>query len=418
MGQMTYVGLDPQKAGELAQHLDEAARDLENHAVVVAQLLDQAGIHSSTAPAEIRDVAAWAAYRSRDLKRRIAEILVADSGSAGPKPNGFRFAHRDDARQAGDDAADTIRSLLDGRHAEKLAAQLAKAKAYLADARYASAFFKGLGPKATFALLSRVRGNDLLIVGRALALAQKDQKLGKPFFDRVLAAAKRQAAALYSYEHHAGAIDIRDRQAYATQKFERGVTAPPGAYDFLDTIAPITPLVEAGAKVAVVGSALFIVTMGGACVLTTDGTCLGPAAAFGEEAVLAFGDKTDVIAGMIADDGAAVGSPLSGAEDAVVDAVKVYDYALNPDHPVGGDKARVFESALGFTRSNADLLIGEIRAGVLSRPAQPGIADEFGARFTVDIPVVGPNGSSAVVRTGWIYDPESEFPRLVTLFVL
>ena len=145
------------------------------------------------------DVAAWAAYRSRDLKRRIAEILVADSGSAGPKPNGFRFAHRDDARQAGDDAADTIRSLLDGRHAEKLAAQLAKAKAYLADARYASAFFKGLGPKATFALLSRVRGNDLLIVGRALALAQKDQKLGKPFFDRVLAAAKRQAAALYSF---------------------------------------------------------------------------------------------------------------------------------------------------------------------------------------------------------------------------
>src|SRR5438270_12339334 len=104
MGQMTYVGLDPQKAGELAQHLDEAARDLENHAVVVAQLLDQAGIHSSTAPAEIRDAAAWAAYRSRDLKRRIAELRAADSGRAGPKPNGLRLAHRADARQAADDA--------------------------------------------------------------------------------------------------------------------------------------------------------------------------------------------------------------------------------------------------------------------------------------------------------------------------
>src|SRR5205807_1010319 len=82
------------------------------------------------------------------------------------------FAHRDDARQAGDDAADRIRSLLDGRHAEKLAAQLAKVTPYLADAGYAAAFFNRLGPKATFDLLSRVRGNELVIVGRALALAR------------------------------------------------------------------------------------------------------------------------------------------------------------------------------------------------------------------------------------------------------
>ncbi len=31
--------------------------------------------------------------------------------------------------------------------------------------------------------------------------------------------------------------------------------------------------------------------------------------------------------------------------------------ALNPDHPVGGNKAKVFESALGYIKSNADDLI-------------------------------------------------------------
>jgi filamentous hemagglutinin len=42
--------------------------------------------------------------------------------------------------------------------------------------------------------------------------------------------------------------------------------------------------------------------------------------------------------------------------------------------------------------------------------------DQFGARFTVDIPVVGPR-ASGVVRTGWIYKAGSSAPELTTLFV-
>lgn len=289
---MEFVGLDPLKAGELAQHLDGAARDLEHNAVVVAQLFDQAGIHSSAAPKELRDIAAWAAYRSRDLERRIAEIVAADSGSAGATPRpGFRFLHRTDAGKAGNEAADKIRALLDGRHAKQLDAELARAKPYLADPGYAAGFFKGLGPKATFDLLSRVRGEDLLAVGRALAVAQKEQKLGKQFFDGILAAAKRQAAALYAYEHGAGGVDIRDRQEYSTQKYERGITAPPGAYDFLDTIAPVVPYIEAGAKVAVIGAAVVVVSLGAACVVGTDGACAAPVSAIDEQIFVAFSDE-------------------------------------------------------------------------------------------------------------------------------
>ena len=109
-------------------------------------------------------------------------------------------------------------------------------------------------------------------------------------------------------------------------------------------------------------------------------------------------------------------SPLHGADRAVIDPRKLTEYALNPDHPVGGNKARVFESALGFNKGNADDLLSQIRQGVANNPAVAGKVDQFGARYTVDIPVVGPTGSG-VVRSGWIYKTGSDIPELTTIFV-
>ena len=114
--------------------------------------------------------------------------------------------------------------------------------------------------------------------------------------------------------------------------------------------------------------------------------------------------------------GEAEGERLLNADKAVIDPRKLTDYALNPAHPVGGNKAKVFESALGFTQSNADNLLQQIRQGVAHHPPVPGTVDKFGSRFTVDIPVAGPNGNG-VVRTGWIFKGESEVPELTTLFV-
>src|SRR5690606_37171890 len=93
---------------------------------------------------------------------------------------------------------------------------------------------------------------------------------------------------------------------------------------------------------------------------------------------------------------------LAGANKAIIDPRKLTEYALNPNHPVGGNKARVFESALGFTQNNADDLMRQIRQGVMEHTPVPGKIDQFGTRFTVDIPVVGASGDGTV-RTGWIY---------------
>jgi hypothetical protein len=44
---------------------------------------------------------------------------------------------------------------------------------------------------------------------------------------------------------------------------------------------------------------------------------------------------------------------LPNPDDAVVDIRKLRDYCLNPAHPRGRNKARVFASVLGLTASDA-----------------------------------------------------------------
>ncbi len=45
---------------------------------------------------------------------------------------------------------------------------------------------------------------------------------------------------------------------------------------------------------------------------------------------------------------------LPNAEQAFVDSRKLTEYCLDPAHPRGRHKARVFASALGFTRDRAE----------------------------------------------------------------
>lgn len=114
---------------------------------------------------------------------------------------------------------------------------------------------------------------------------------------------------------------------------------------------------------------------------------------------------------------AVVEGAIPNAANAVIDPGKLTSYALNPAHPVGGNKAIVFDSALGYNAANADQLIAQIQQGVRTNPAVLGKVDQFGQRFTVDMPITGPNGNTATVRTGWIIDPGTATPRLTTTYV-
>jgi hypothetical protein len=109
---------------------------------------------------------------------------------------------------------------------------------------------------------------------------------------------------------------------------------------------------------------------------------------------------------------------LPYVEKVTVDSRKVIDYALNPQNLSGGaDKARVFNSALGYNQENAGQLISQLQSKLSSSRAITGKLDQFGQRYTVDLSVTGANGNTAIVRTGWIIDTGTEVPRMTTLYV-
>ena len=112
-----------------------------------------------------------------------------------------------------------------------------------------------------------------------------------------------------------------------------------------------------------------------------------------------------------------VNGSLPNVSKAYINPNKLTGYALNTEHPQGSNKAKVFESALGFNQSNADDLMEQIYSNVSKYEAVIGAIDQYGQRFTVDIPITGPNGNTVNVRTGWIIKEGEDFPSLTTIYV-
>ncbi len=118
------------------------------------------------------------------------------------------------------------------------------------------------------------------------------------------------------------------------------------------------------------------------------------------------------------------GAPLYNAERAHFDARKLTAYALDPSSEKGKHKARVFQRMLGITAGDAADLERQVMAGLPTAEARPSRVDEYGARFYADIPVTGPNGKTAMVRTTWMYDclkgkgaAISSKPRLTSIYI-
>lgn len=107
---------------------------------------------------------------------------------------------------------------------------------------------------------------------------------------------------------------------------------------------------------------------------------------------------------------------LRNARLAVIDPRKLTRYCLDPNSRLGQHKARVFKAALGFDLSNYLDLIEAIRDGITAHEARPVGKTAHGELWQVDVSVTGPTGT-ATVRTGWIYEEDSDVPRLTTAFV-
>jgi hypothetical protein len=106
---------------------------------------------------------------------------------------------------------------------------------------------------------------------------------------------------------------------------------------------------------------------------------------------------------------------MPGGDAAIVDLQKLTGYCLNPEHPRGKHKARVF-ATLGFTEENAEELRAALLTAATSTDAQPAASDQFGDRYVVEFEIRGPR-RSGVVRSTWIVRRGETAPRLTSCFV-
>ena len=108
---------------------------------------------------------------------------------------------------------------------------------------------------------------------------------------------------------------------------------------------------------------------------------------------------------------------LPNDDRAVCDDAKLRDYCLNPQHPRGRHKARVFQSALGLTAAHTALLRDALLAAARTEEAAAGEADAYGQRYVMGFDFTGPAGAGRI-RSTWIVRTGEDFPRLTSCYVL
>ena len=107
---------------------------------------------------------------------------------------------------------------------------------------------------------------------------------------------------------------------------------------------------------------------------------------------------------------------LPNSHLAIVDITKLRDYSLNPKHESGGHKARVFRAALGLTLDNAEWLRAQVLRLAREGDAAVGEPSPFGQKYLIDAALTV-NERVAIVRTAWIIENGTDFPRLVSCYV-
>ena len=108
---------------------------------------------------------------------------------------------------------------------------------------------------------------------------------------------------------------------------------------------------------------------------------------------------------------------LPNSEQAILEIRKIEDYCLNPEHPRGRHKARLFRETIGLGRRDSAWLRRALLDTIRTSDAVQLAADRYGVRWRVDV-LVSRHGRSVMVRTAWMVRIGEEIPRFVTCWVM
>ena len=108
---------------------------------------------------------------------------------------------------------------------------------------------------------------------------------------------------------------------------------------------------------------------------------------------------------------------IPNAERAVVDIRKLREYCLDPQHHKGKHKACLFTSLLDTDADDAEGLRNALLEAVKNQDAQLADRDAYGQRYTLDF-TLNWRGKQATIRSAWIIEINTDFPKLTTAFPL
>jgi hypothetical protein len=108
---------------------------------------------------------------------------------------------------------------------------------------------------------------------------------------------------------------------------------------------------------------------------------------------------------------------LPNPERAIVEIDKIAGYCLNPEHPEGKHKARVFKSALDLDLNDTEELQAVLLQAVANYDAIPGKSNAYGQKYIIDFSITR-SDKQAIIQSVWIVRNNEGFPRLVTCYVL
>jgi hypothetical protein len=106
---------------------------------------------------------------------------------------------------------------------------------------------------------------------------------------------------------------------------------------------------------------------------------------------------------------------LPNGDRAEISMAKLVGYCLNPNHPKGKNKARVFQSSLGITAEKANRLRELVQQTAMEGEVVQQTPTAFGQEFKVDWEIPGTDGLQ--LRTTWEVATNATTPRLITAFV-
>lgn len=109
-------------------------------------------------------------------------------------------------------------------------------------------------------------------------------------------------------------------------------------------------------------------------------------------------------------------SLLPFAEQVFANDCKFRDYCLNPDHPIGKNKAQAFASVFGITLENWVVLRDAVLDAVRSEPAIHKGRNRYGEIYVVEF-IMHYASRSALIRSSWIVHDDENFPRLTSCYI-